>query len=448
MDSPSPSSDQVCLAKSGLRIFSPPQTFGGVADSVEGVSSLLVVLPARNRSGKIGPGTILLGLSLARRIVLAADRAGFEKIVVLASQVEKMQPLLDGTPAVLASSSDPVPTFAARRIVVIAGDVLPDSKWLRGLLERSLDPDQLDLEPGTAAVIETDAGRRPPSMAPSSWAAPSIDGARDPFAILVGALAGTFGERICRLGDRGMLALTPSVTVAKAETWLLAGLIKETDGLMSRYFARPISLALTRWLVWTKVSANAITLFSTFIGLLGAPFFLSSSPGLQFTGGLLFVAHSVLDGCDGELARLRFEESRFGGLLDFWGDNLVHVAVFASMSAGWSIGVEAVWPLLIGVAAVVGTAASAGFVYWRTMRRKNIRGAVFTSVAQGPNSRMSQIMDAFTRRDFIYLIVLLAAFGKAAWFLTLAAVGAPTFLMALLWLAHSETKLEKASSYE
>ena len=28
-----------------------------------------------------------------------------------------------------------------------------------------------------------------------------------------------------------------------------------------------------------------------------------------------------LDGCDGELARLKFKESRWGGLLDFWGDN-------------------------------------------------------------------------------------------------------------------------------
>ena len=70
---------------------------------------------------------------------------------------------------------------------------------------------------------------------------------------------------------------------------------------------------------------------SVLIGLAGAAFFVSPRPALQFTGALLFLLHSILDGCDGELARLKFQESRFGGVLDFWGDNVVHSAVFASM---------------------------------------------------------------------------------------------------------------------
>src|SRR2546426_3192414 len=38
------------------------------------------------------------------------------------------------------------------------------------------------------------------------------------------------------------------------------------------------------------------------------------------------LAHSILDGCDGELARLKFQHSRWGAVLDFWCDNVVHVA--------------------------------------------------------------------------------------------------------------------------
>ena len=54
---------------------------------------------------------------------------------------------------------------------------------------------------------------------------------------------------------------------------------------MSRHVERRISLALTRRLVGTRITPNAMTLVSLTIGLLGAPFFLSaaavrsSSPG-------------------------------------------------------------------------------------------------------------------------------------------------------------------------
>src|SRR6185436_17048084 len=48
---------------------------------------------------------------------------------------------------------------------------------------------------------------------------------------------------------------------------------------------------------------------------------------------------------DGELARLKFLESHTGALLDFWGDNVVHVAVFAAIAIGWSWRAGAAWPL-------------------------------------------------------------------------------------------------------
>jgi hypothetical protein len=40
-------------------------------------------------------------------------------------------------------------------------------------------------------------------------------------------------------------------------------------------------------------------------------------------------------------------------------------------------------------------------------------------------------------RDFIYLVVLLAALGRVDWFLALAAAGTPIFLLLLLWVGAS-----------
>ena len=115
-----------------------------------------------------------------------------------------------------------------------------------------------------------------------------------------------------------------------------------------------------------------------------AAFFLSSRPLMQTIGALLFLAHSILDGCDGELARLKFQQSRWGGILDFWGDNVVHTVIFACMGVGWSLAAGSIWPLALGAAAVFGTLGSAGFVYRRVMRGKDGADTLFTSVSDAP----------------------------------------------------------------
>ncbi len=380
-------------------------------EGINAISSLLIVLPPSN-GGPVGPETELLGLPLAQRMVLGAEQAGFEQIIKL--------------------PDDPVPDIAAQRIVVLSGDILPDAKWLRELLHMPLEPGKMIFEAETAAMIKTTSGQRLFSLKP-----PFGQGTDDTFA----TLSEMFDTSSCRLGEHRCLSLTPETTVSKAEDWLLGGLVKRTDGFMARLVSRPLSLTLTKRLAATTVSANTMTVISTLVGLLGAPFFLSSQPGLQVTGALLFLTHSILDGCDGELARLRMKESRFGGMLDYWGDNLVHIAVFTCMAVGWSLEAGSAWPLWAGVSAATGTLASAGFVFWRTMRHKRSSGPFFTSVAQVQGGNFSKVADALTRRDFVYLVVLLSAFGKAAWFLALAAVGAPLFFLFLLVIAYQEAAI-------
>ena len=225
----------------------------------------------------------------------------------------------------------------------------------------------------------------------------------------------------------------------RAEKWLLSRLLKDTEGFMSRHFERKVSLALTRRLAATSVTPNQMTLISVAIGLASAPFFLFTRPILQTVGALLFLLHSIVDGCDGELARLKFQESRWGGILDFWGDNLVHVAIFAAIAAGWSHATGKTWPLLLGAAAILGTLASAGLAYLQTMRKPK-EGPLFTNVTDSAAAG-SDVVNALARRDFIYVVLALSLFGKANWFLALAAVGAPAFFVALVLLGRPpETK--------
>src|SRR4030095_4432950 len=111
----------------------------------------------------------------------------------------------------------------------------------------------------------------------------------------------------------------------------------------------------------------AIRLISVALALLGALLFLSPSPSLQLAGALLFLTHSILDGCDGELARLKFMESPRGAALDFWGDNLVHAAVFTCMTVGWSLAAGSAGPIAVGATAVLSTAIVAVAAYRRDL---------------------------------------------------------------------------------
>jgi len=370
----------------------------------------------------------IAGLPLLRRVVLAAMRASIGRILVLTPDAFVVRRLLDGTRALVLTPDGPFPPLTPGRIVLLTMSVLPEPKWLRALFEMSIEPERLYVEASEVAVIE---GADCDAILS---AVSHCDGAPDLFA----ALERVFKTDRLPLRDGGKYVIATPEDVSKAEDWLLRGLVKEIESFMSRHVERRISLAITRRLASTRITPNAMTLVSLAVGLMGAPFFLSSRPGWQLTGALLFWAHSILDGCDGELARLKFLESRWGGLLDFWGDNAVHVAVFICIAIGWSRASLALGPLLVGGMAVAGTVLIASVVYRHTMQEKATDAPLFTSVVRTRASRLSRLADTLAHRDFIYLVVLLSAVGKVPWFLLLTAVGSPIFLLVLLWIAHTE----------
>ncbi len=103
----------------------------------------------------------------------------------------------------------------------------------------------------------------------------------------------------------------------RAEDALLARVGgKATDGPISRYLNRPLSTRLTRWLVRYPVTPNHVTLAAFALSLLGALLFLLGRYPALVLGGLLAQIASIVDGCDGEIARLKYLKSAYGGWLD------------------------------------------------------------------------------------------------------------------------------------
>jgi phosphatidylglycerophosphate synthase len=386
------------------------------APSATAAASLLVIFPGAPRTGAAVPPHIgLAGVPLLRRIVLAAVRAGFEHIRI-AGNPGDARALLAGTPARFLADAAAAPLDSGR-LVFLAGNVVPQPAGLQRLRELALQPGQLYSDSASVALLATDEMPRLLGMAARSADLPAALARLGPAMPL--AAAGDDGS--------GRFVLGTPKDVPAAERWLLRGLIKAHEGFMSRHLERRLSLAVTRRLCVTGITPNAMSLISIGVGLLGALFFLSPAPGWQLTGALLFLAHSILDGCDGELARLKFRESAAGARLDVAGDNIVHSAVFTGMAIGWSLQAQAAWPLLLGALTVASTLATAVIVYRRGMRASTERTA----------TSLSRVADALVHRDFIYGIVVLAALGRAWWFLVLAAVGTPLFLIVLLGMRAS-----------
>jgi phosphatidylglycerophosphate synthase len=390
-----------------------------------------VIVPAGAAGPKgVSPDTPIAGLPLLRRIVLAATHAGFGPILLHPAAAPDDRGVLARTAAAVLAPDGPLPPLPRGRIVLLAANVIPQAAWLRSLLEMPVEPGRLYTDGVGAAVIETgdpdaivaEAARR--------------QGALELFL----SLGEVFKPADPPLASEGRFTLTGAGAVRQAEDWLLRGLVKEAEGFMSRHVERRISLALTRRLASTRITPNVMTFVSLAVGLSGTPFFLSALPLYQLTGALLLLAHSILDGCDGELARLKFQESRLGSLLDFWGDNVVHVALMGCIAIGWSLAVQAAWPLLLGGVAAVSVLLTAGAVHRLTSQPKALAGRLFPAEPGAPAAWLPRLADMLARRDFIYLVVLLSVAGKATWFLALAAVGTPAFLLMLAWIARRELR--------
>ncbi len=112
---------------------------------------------------------------------------------------------------------------------------------------------------------------------------------------------------------------------------LRKNLFKPSDGLISRYLNRPISTRISLCLYKKKIKINplTITLTSFILALLAA---LLLALRKNIFGGLLVQAASIIDGVDGEVARLYRTTSRSGAYIDSLLDRIADIAIVIGLA--------------------------------------------------------------------------------------------------------------------
>jgi hypothetical protein len=127
--------------------------------------------------------------------------------------------------------------------------------------------------------------------------------------------------------DRGT-RVVDRATRRAAEDAVFEDLMRGDLGLVARVINKKISFRLTRYLlVHLPFTPNMITLVAGCIGFFGAMLISTGTYDNVLMGFLLAQTQSILDGCDGELARVRFQQTGLGEWLDTIVDDFLNLAI-------------------------------------------------------------------------------------------------------------------------
>lgn len=218
-----------------------------------------------------------------------------------------------------------------------------------------------------------------------------------------------------------------------AEKKLFRQVYKPTDGWISRNINRKISTFCTRYLLKTGLSATHVTGLVSLIGVLSGVFVSSGTyPGVLI-GGLFFNLASILDGCDGEMARLKMSSSKTGEWLDTLSDNLTYVAFLIGIAVG--VYHQNPSPMVVGQVGLMfaGLILSLGLMFYYLTRYTNSGSLVSVRwdkpdeekrAAEAPkNPWLSKIHFVMKRDFFAMFFMVLAMLNQIQVILFLAVLG-------------------------
>jgi len=182
--------------------------------------------------------------------------------------------------------------------------------------------------------------------------------------------------------DQSWQQISSLADLPKAEAKLNRWLVKPTDGLFAR-MNRKVSIPISRWLLRWPITPNMVTLFTLWVSFGAGLFFAYGGYWATLVGAVLSVWASILDGCDGEVARLKLQVTAFGCWLETICDYLYYVFVFGGMIIGFTRTMGARFTLTWGPMLLFGAVTSFLAVGFARQHFSKDRPEAFLSVWQG-----------------------------------------------------------------
>jgi len=280
----------------------------------------------------------LAGLTVGERVLLALSFEGVERVAFLGPGP---QPASDRARIEVFQALVAPPEDLGEDFLVLTADLVFDRTMLRAG----------DAPDGDLPMRRLDA---------SAWRAVVAD--PDGWIELLHVGRATSGRRFgIRVLDRE--------SARAAERALLLSLRKPIDGFVSRHLNRYISLFVSKHLVRTGVRPNAVTVFIMLFGIgAGLAAAVARPWWMLVLAGALFQLQSILDGCDGEIARLTYRFSRAGQWLDTLGDDTTNWLFTFGLAFGQARALGLPWLYAAGGVIVFAQLWSALLMYQRIIR--------------------------------------------------------------------------------
>lgn len=230
----------------------------------------------------------------------------------------------------------------------------------------------------------------------------------------------------------------------RAERKLDSWLVKPTDGIFAR-MNRKISIPISRIIIPLPITPNMVSLFTLGVSFAAGAFLALGGYWNMFAGAILSWFSSVLDGCDGEVARLKLQESAFGCWLETICDNLYYLLIFSGLTIGLVRSSGNRSYLLWGGLLLFGVITSALMTGLQRHQLASERPERYLlewhkradSRSSNPLLYLGRHTEFIIRRCFLpYVILFFALFGVMNWLLIGATAGAN-----IVWIVASYSYL-------
>jgi len=200
---------------------------------------------------------------------------------------------------------------------------------------------------------------------------------------------------------------------------------KPQDGFVSQFLNRPISRCITSFLLKFPIHPSAWTISIFVLPLIACVFLVRGDYVSVVIGAAIFQVFSILDGCDGEIARAKNLESKFGERLDHFCDFLASLLYVLTLGLGLHRSSEGIvcavlitaneWFLRAGKS---GISVASSTLHESLYARH--RGMIGQSGLLNLGERFVWWLFQLTKRDMAVIVFLiLASLGLAEWILHL-----------------------------
>jgi len=406
------------------------------------VGPILLYLPT-DPAVQVSPFARIAGLPIAERVLRSAVRAHYQRVIVMAdgdvaTTLRRIARDIDGDIQIVADVDE-----WRRAIAALPHDAIATAIGAGTVVSPALFEDALAIVPGAGEASDVQAGARWPV---SGVMRVRLEDAGDATALATALRLRLTSDAPLPTGEDvsfGRARLAVRVVhphdLASVERHVRRSSYKDTDNKLARLNRRmsvPISVALIR----TPLTPNQLSIALVAVGFYAAWLFSLGHYLAGVLGAFLSLAASILDGSDGEIARLKYQESALGCWIETFGDYSYYLAVFVGLTAGAAHRTGWDGFYRIGAVALGGTlVAFALLIYLRSRitagqpeKLHSIARARFKAEPTWWSRIIWRISFVATRSAMPYGIMALALLGALPLVVLLAAIGANVYWMSLV----------------